>query len=77
MKDLVKTLEGLPWIVRVLLVVLWGVYGNIVRLLKSLAANNVLGTVLAVILLICGGFFILWIVDLVCVLLNKPIWWID
>ena len=77
MKDLVKTLEGLPWIVRVLLVLLWGVYGNIVRLLKSLAANNVLGVVLAVILLICGGFFILWIVDLVCVLLNKPIWWID
>ena len=77
MKNLVKTLEGLPWIVRVLLVLLWGVYGNIVRLLKSLAANNVLGVVLAGILLICGGFFILWIVDLVCVLLNKPIWWID
>lgn len=77
MKNLVKALEGLPWIVRVLLVLLYGAYGNLIRLFKSIAANNVLGIVLALILLLCGGFVILWIVDLICVLLGKPIWWID
>lgn len=77
MKNLVKALEGLPWIVRVLLVLLYGAYGNLIRLFKSIAANNVLGIVLALILLLCGGFLILWIVDLICVLLGKPIWWID
>ncbi len=77
MKDLVNTLEGLPWIVRLLLVIIWGAYGNILRICKSLAANNILGVVLAVICLLCGGFGILWIVDLVCVILGKKIWWID
>ena len=77
MKDLVKALEGLPYIVRVLLTILWGAYGNLLRLFRSLAKSNILGVVLAVILLICGGFFILWIIDVVCVLLGKNIWWID
>lgn len=77
MKDLVKALEGLPYIVRVLLTIFWGIYGNLLRLFKSLAKRNILGIVLAVILLICGGFFILWIIDVVCVLLGKTIWWID
>ena len=77
MKNLVKALERLPWSVRVLLVLLYGAYGNLIRLFKSIAANNVLGIVLALILLLCGGFVILWIVDLICVLLGKPIWWID
>ncbi|MBQ8292732.1 MAG: hypothetical protein IJX78_02850 [Bacilli bacterium] len=77
MKDLVKTLEGLPWIVRVLLTVLWGLYSNLLRLFRSLAANNVIGIVLAVVLILCGGFFILWIIDVIMVLLGKKIWWID
>ena len=76
MKDLVKALENLPWIVRVLLVLLWGAYGNLIRLFKSIAANNIVAIVLSVILLLCGGFVILWIVDLVCVLTNRNIWWI-
>ena len=77
MKNLVKAIERLPWIVLVLLVLLYGAYGNLIRLFKSIAANNVLGIVLALILLLFGGFVIIWIVDLICVLLGKPIWWID
>ena len=75
MKDLVKALEGLPQILRILLVIFYGAFGNIVRLLKSLAANNILGVVLSIVLLCCGGFVILWIYDLYCVIVNKPIWW--
>lgn len=77
MKDLVKALEGLPYIVRVLLTIFWGIYGNLMRLFRSLAKNNLVGIILAVILLICGGFFIIWIWDVIRVILGKQVWWID
>ena len=73
----VKTLENLPWIVRLLLVIFFGIYGNLLRLFRSIAANNVVGMVLAVLLLVFGGFFVLWVVDVIFVVLNKKIWWID
>ena len=75
MKDLVKALEGLPWIVRVLLVIFVGIYGNLLRLFKSLASGNLIGIVLSLVLLFTGGFVILWIIDLICVLIGKNIWW--
>ena len=75
MKDLVKTLEGLPWIVKVLLVIFVGIYGNLLRLFKSLAAGNLVGIILSLVLLFTGGLFILWIIDLICVLIGKDIWW--
>jgi len=75
MKKLVATLEGLPWIVQLILVILWGVYANLLRLFKSIAAGNILGIVLAAILLVCGGFVVLWIIDVICVILGKKIWW--
>ncbi len=77
MKDLVKALEGLPYIVRVLLTIFWGIYGNLMRLFRSLAKNNLVGIILAIILLICGGFIILWIWDVIRVILGKQVWWID
>ena len=77
MNDLVKALEGLPYIVRVLLTILYGVYGNLMRLFRSLAKNNVVGIILAVILLLCGGFVVLWIWDVIRVILGKQVWWID
>ena len=77
MKDVVKALEGLPWIIRVLLTIIWGAYSNVLRLCRSLAKGNVVGIVLAVILLLCGGFVVLWIFDIICVVLGRRIWWID
>lgn len=75
--DLAKSVEGLPWIIRLILVIIWGLYGNLIRLFRSLGKSNWLGVILAVLLLICGGFVILWIIDVVCVILNRNIWWID
>lgn len=76
MKQIVKQLEALPWIVRVLLTIFVGIYGNLIRLLKSLAANNTVAVILSVILLCTGGLVVLWIIDLITVLLDKKIWWI-
>ena len=77
MKDLVKTLEGLPWIARVILTLVWGLYSNLLRLFRSLAANNLVGIILAVVLILCGGFVVLWIIDVIMVIMGKKIWWID
>ena len=49
MKNLVKGLESLPWIIRVLLTLFVGAYGNLLRLFRSLAAKNLIGVILAVI----------------------------
>ena len=76
MKKIIDTLEGLPWIVQLILVVLWGVYANLLRLFKSIESKNIIAIVLAAILLACGGFVVLWVIDIVCVALGKKIWWI-
>ncbi len=77
MKDLVKAIEGLPMIVKFILNLFWGILGNLYRLARSIAKNNLVGIVLAIVLIICGGFFVLWILDLIFILLGKEIWWID
>lgn len=77
MKKFVKTLENLPWIVKLILVIFYGVYGNLYRLARSIAKDNVLGIILACILLLLGGFILLWIYDIVCIIIGKDIWWID
>ena len=75
MKKIVAALEGLPWIVKVLLVIFVGIYGNLLRLFKSLASGNLIGIILSIVLLCTSGLGIFWIIDLICVLIGKDIWW--
>ena len=77
MKKFCRTIEGLPWIVKLLGVLFYGVLGNIYRLCRSIAAENVVGIILSVVLLLCGGFVVLWVLDVVFIILGKKIWWID
>ncbi len=77
MKDLIKAFDDLPLIVKVIfcipmLDIIWSVY----KLCKSIDKSNVLGIVLAILTIIPGAFFI-WIIDLVTVLLNGNVWWLD
>lgn len=74
MKDLIKALDNLSWVVKLILCiplldVVWTVY----RLLRSLEAKNVLGIVLSIVLFFFAPF--VWLVDLICVILNKQVWW--
>ena len=75
--SLAKTLENLPFLIRLILVICVGVYVNLIILFKSLGKNNIIGVILAVILLCTGGLVILWIIDLICILIGAKIWWID
>lgn len=74
MKDLIKALDNLSWVVKLILCiplldVVWTVY----RLLRSLEAKNALGIVLSIVLFFFAPF--VWLVDLICVILNKQVWW--
>lgn len=75
--QIAKTMESLPWIVRFILTILYGLYGDLIRLFRSLGKQNWVGVILAVILIVSGGLLVLWIIDIIMVALNKPIWWID
>ena len=74
MKDLIKVMDNLPWIVKLILCfpaldIVWTVY----RLLKSLVAGNVVAIVLSIVLFFCAPF--VWLIDLICVIVKKNVWW--
>ena len=74
MKDLIKSMDNLPWLVKLILCIpVLDIVWNVYRLLRSLVANNVIGIVVSIILII--GAPVVWLIDLLCVFFNKKIWW--
>jgi hypothetical protein len=49
--------------------IVWTVY----RLIKSLDVKNTAGIVVSIVMFFFAPF--IWLVDLICVILNKKIWW--
>ena len=76
-KKYIDLYESLPVWAKLILALLWNVPTDIYRICKSIKAKNVLYIVLAVILTICGGFFILWIVDIVTIIVKNKVYWLD
>ena len=77
MKSLIKSVDNLPWLIKLILcipavAIFWMIY----RLCRSLDKGNMVGVVLAIVLIFVGIPF-MWLVDLVCILLKGNIWWID
>ena len=77
MKNLIKAIDDLPWLVKLILCIpaldiVWSVY----RICRSLVKENLLGVVLGVLTIIPGAAFI-WLIDILCVLVNKKVWWLD
>jgi hypothetical protein len=77
MKGLIKAFDGLPKIVKFILAlpvldIVWAIY----RLCRSLNKGNVLGIVLAVIMLfVCPAIF--WLVDMITIVLMNRVLWIN
>ena len=77
MKKFLGFMEGLPIWAKIVfaipfLDVVWVVY----RLLKSIDKGNVLGIVLAIVLIVVGVPF-LWLADILCIIFMKKVWWLD
>ena len=76
MKNLITAINELPWIVKLILCspvldIVW----TVVRLCRSIVAGNVVGIVLAIVLIFCAPF--VWLIDLICVIVKGNIWWFD
>jgi hypothetical protein len=71
LKKLRETLDTLPWIAVLLLVVFAdGIYGGLYRITKG----DTTGIVIGILWIVTGGLFgIGWIIDLVTVVVNKKI----
>lgn len=80
MKDFAKKYidwyQGLDKVVKILLCILWDVPANLYRLAKSAQKDSVVGIVLAIVLMIFGGW-VLFLIDIVSLVLKDKIYWID
>ncbi len=77
MKNLIKAFDDLPLVIKVILCIpmldiVWSIY----KICRSVDKSNVLGIVLGVLTIFPGAFFI-WIIDLVTLLVNGKVWWLD
>ena len=70
MAEFRKTLQGLPWIAKLLLVIVYDIYGALYRISRG----DAVGIVVGVLQLVTGNFFgIFWIIDLVTVIAKKEV----
>ena len=68
MAEFRNTLAGLPWIVKLLLVIFYDIYGALYRISKG----DVTGIVIGALQLVTGNFFgIFWVIDLITVITKK------
>lgn len=70
MKDLIKTVNNLPLIVKLLLCIpVLEIFYSICRVVNGVANKSVLWIIIGILTIIPGAVF-MWLVDLICVLLN-------
>ena len=77
MKNFIKAMDDLPFIVKIILAIpaldiIWNIY----RLCRSISKGNLVGIILSVLLLTVGLAF-MWLIDIICILLNNKVWWLD
>ncbi len=70
MAEFRKALAGLPWALKLVLVIFGDIYGILYRISKGDTAGIVVG----VLQLITGNFFgIFWLIDLITVITKKEV----
>ena len=77
MKNLIKAIDDLPLLAKLILcipgiAIIWGIY----RLCRSIVKGDALHIVLGVVFIFVSGI-IFWIIDIICILMNNKVWWID
>lgn len=75
MKDFIKAMDNLPGLLKFILCIpaldiIWSIY----KLCRSLKSGNIVYIILGVLAIFPGAVFI-WIIDMICVLLGKKVWW--
>lgn len=75
MKDLIKAIDELPLLIKVILAIpaldiVWGIY----RICRSVDKNNTAGIIVAIILLFVP---IMWLIDILMILTKGTVWCLD
>lgn len=75
MKELIKAIDELPLLIKVILAIpaldiVWGIY----RICRSVDKNNTAGIVVSVILLFVP---FMWLVDILMILMKGNVWCMD
>jgi hypothetical protein len=74
MKDLIKSMDNLPWLAKIILAlpgldgIVWGIY----RIVKGLDRGDTLMLIVGILWVILGAT-LLWVIDLVSVILYKKV----
>ena len=77
MKDFINTMKGLPiWAKLLLCIPMLDIVWVIYRIARSVDKKNTLGIVLGILLIFIGIPF-LWLVDIITILVNGDVWWLD
>jgi hypothetical protein len=78
MKELTKSMEKLPLIVKLILCIpVLDIVWSIWKLLKGIISGDVLKIILGILTIIPGAAF-MWLLDIICVLLSgRPFWFKD
>ena len=77
MESLIKAIDNLPKILKLILcipaiAIVWMIY----RVCRSLQKQNMVGVIIAIVLIFVGIPF-MWLIDLLCILFKGNVWWID
>ncbi len=71
MKSFINTVNSLPLIVKLLLCIpAIEIFYSVCRVINGCAKNSVLWIVIGILTIVPGAVF-MWLVDLICILLNK------
>lgn len=74
---MIKALDGLPkWLKVVLALPVLDIIWNIYRLVKSIKKDNLVGIIVAILLIVIGIAF-MWLIDIITLLINDKVLWID
>ncbi len=77
MNNFIKWMDGLPLVLKIIFALpIFDIIWNVYRLVKSCNKNNVLGIVLAVVLIIIHVAFV-WVVDIITICTKNKVLWID
>jgi len=77
MQKLINSIDNLPMLLKLILAlpfadVVWVIY----RLMRSAVKKNLIGIVIAVLVLVIGISW-LWIADILCLIFLGKVWWLD
>lgn len=71
MKDLLNTLKGLPWILKIILCIpVLDIVWSVARVMNGIVKNNIVYIIIGILSIVPGAVFF-WVADLILVLLGK------